>query len=94
MDNIVLSPVPLDQLVNAITEKVIIAIRKQQQEDQQEKLLTTAEVCELLHITPVTVSTWIKKEKLKKYSNEGGKNLFKYSEVMKALKSLQKYKIT
>ena len=94
MDNIVLTPVPLDQLVEAITEKVIIAIRKQQQEDQQEKLLTTAEVCKLLHVTPVTVNAWIKKGKLKKYCNEGGKNFFKYSEVIEGLTSLQKYKMT
>ncbi len=94
MDNIVLTPVPLDQLVQAIAEKVIIAIREQQQEDQQEKLLSTAEVCALLHITPVTVSAWIKKGKLKKYSNEGGKNFFKYREVIKGLTSLQKYKMT
>ncbi len=89
-----LSPIPLDQLLTAITNNVIIAIRKQQQEEQQEKLLTTAEVCELLHVTPVTINTWINKGKLKKYSNEGGKNFFKYSEVMDSLTSLKKYKIT
>jgi excisionase family DNA binding protein len=92
-NNIVLTPVPLEQLLEAITEKVIIAIRKQQQEDQQEKLLTTADVCALLHVTPVTINTWIKKGKLEKYSNEGGKNFFKYSEVMESLKTLKKYKV-
>ena len=92
MDNIVLSPIPLDQLLVAITENVIVAIRKQQYEEQQEKLLTTKEVCKLFGITPVTVSAWIKKGKLRNCS-ERGKNLFKYSEVMGSLSSLKKYKV-
>lgn len=92
MDNIVLTPVPLDQLLEAITEKVIIAIRKQQQEDQQEKLLSTKEICKLFGVTPVTVSAWINKGSLTPYT-KGRKNLFKYSEVMESLKKLKKYKM-
>ena len=92
MDNLLFSPIPLDQLLAAITEKVIIAITQQQNKDQQEKLLTTKEVCKLFGITPVTVSAWIKKGKLRNCS-ESGKNLFKYSEVMGSLSSLKKYKV-
>ena len=92
MDNIVLSPIPLDQLLTTITEKVIVAIRKQQQEDQQEKLLNTTEVCELFRVTPVTINAWIKQGKLKVYP-KGGRNFFKYSEIMESLTTLKKYKV-
>ncbi len=92
MDNIVLSPIPSDQLITSITEKVIIAIRQQQNKDQQEKFLSTIEVCELFKVTPVTINAWIDKGKLKKYSH-GGRNWFKYSEIMESLTSLKKYKV-
>lgn len=94
MDNIVLTPVPLNQLVDTIAEKVVAALRKHQLEDQQEKLLTTKEVCRMFDVTSVTISAWINKGKLKRYSNQGGKNFFKYSEVMESLNSLKKYKVT
>ena len=92
MDNLILSQVPLDQLVATITASVINAIRNDLQQQQQEKLLTTAEVAALFGVTNVTISSWISKGKLIAY-NQGGRNRFKYSEVIESLKTLKKYKI-
>ena len=92
MDNLVLSPVPLDQLIQSITLSLINALRKEQQADHQEKLLTTQEVAKLFGVTTVTISSWITKGYLSP-SKIGGRNRFKYSDVMESMKTLKKYKV-
>lgn len=93
MDNtIVLTPVPLDQLVASITASVMSAIRSEQHQQLQEKLLSSKEVAKLFNVTTVTISSWIGKGLLITHS-KGGRNYFKYSEVMDSMKTLKKYKI-
>ncbi len=92
MDNLILTPVPLDQLVATITASVLQAIKTNQQEQQQEQLLTTAEVAKMFGVTNVTISSWIAKGVLVPYST-GGRNRFKQSEVMQSMKTVRKYKV-
>ena len=67
-NNIILSPVPFDKLLEAITKKVMEAIRDGQKEQLQEKLLTTAEVAKLFCVSTVTIASWVSKGSLIKYS--------------------------
>lgn len=92
MDNLILSPIPLDQLLQSITTSVLEAIRSDNKSVLQESLLSTAEVSKLFKVSQVTVSNWVSKGLLTRYSI-GGRNRFKYSEVMDSMKTLKKYKI-
>ena len=89
-NNIILSPVSFDKLLEALFQKVMEAIRNEQKEQLQEKLLTAKEVAQLFSVSVVTISSWVSKGLLTKYSI-GGRTKFKYSEVMKSLKTIKKY---
>lgn len=91
MDNIVLSPIPVDQLVKTITESVLAALRLEKDSDLQDRMITTKEVKEIFGVSAVTVSAWINKGKLKPLSM-GGRNRFRYADVMESAKTLKKYK--
>lgn len=91
MDNIILTPVPLEKLLQSFREIIRQEIAAEQSSQQQEKLLSTDEVCKLLSVSTVTIFSWVSKGKLKKYTI-GGRNRFKYSEIMESLTSLKKYK--
>ena len=90
-NNIILSPVPFDKLLEALTNKVMEAIRNEQKEQLQEKLLTTKEVAQLFCVSTVTIYTWVSKGLLTKYSI-GGRKKFKYSEVIQSLKTIKRYR--
>ena len=60
-------------------------------EKEEDKLLTTQEVAKLFSVTNVTISSWISKGLLTPCSM-GGRNYFKYSEVLESMKTLKKYK--
>lgn len=100
MDKLALPPSLLDQLfqlliqslATSVTTSVINAIRAEQAGAQQDKLFTTAEVADLFGVTTVTISSWISKGLLQKYTM-GGRNRFKYSEVMESMKTLKKYRV-
>ena len=92
--NIVLTPIPLDTLLQSFREIVQQEIKAQQLNDLQEKLLSPKEVCNLFSpkISLPTLSRWSDQGLLKRY-DLGGKVLYKYSEVMGSLTTLKKYKV-
>jgi len=80
-NNIIFSTISFEKLIDAITMNVVDAIKNQQKDQLQDKLLTTAEVAQLFCVSTVTIASWVSKGLLIKYSI-GGRNRFKYSEVM------------
>jgi excisionase family DNA binding protein len=56
---------------------------------KEEKLLTTVEVCKLLHITRATCDTWRKQKKLP-YKRIGSRVYFNEQEVLAALQSFNR----
>lgn len=93
MDNIVLSPVPLDTLLQSFREIVRQEIAAEQSTHQQEKLLSPAETCKLFNppISKVTLTAWTKQGHLQDH-RIGGRIYYKQSEVIEGAKILKKYK--
>ena len=89
-ENLILSTFHFDKLVEALAIKLIEAMKRDQEDRLQEKLLTAKEVAELFSVSTVTISSWVSKGLLTKYSI-GGRTKFKYTEVMDSLKTLKKY---
>lgn len=91
-ENIILSPIPLDQLTGLLTSIVREEIRAKNVEDLHEKLLSPEETCKLF-VPAISIAT------LNNYSNQGlvkkhylGRlTFYKYSEVIDAVKTLKKY---
>ena len=91
MDNIILTPVPLDTLLQSFREIIKDEIKAEYLTKLQEKLLSTTEVAKLFKVSTVTIGSWSDQGLLIKHSI-GGRNYYKYSEVMESLKTLKKYK--
>lgn len=87
MQDLVLSSIPLRELEILIDNAVTRAIKRElsKQPQQPSSYITRNDVCKLLHITLVTVHSWMKQGKLKAY-HVGGRTLFKESEVLEAVK--------
>jgi len=92
MDNILLTPIPLDTLMQSFREIIKEEIKAQYLKDLEEKLLTANDVKELFAVSTVTIASWTKKGLLIKHPI-GGRNFYKNSEVMESLKTLKKYKV-
>ena len=82
--------IPIDKLADALFNKMMEANRIDKEKKLQEKLLTAKEVAQLFSVSTVTISSWVSKGLLTKYSI-GGRNKFKYSEVMDSLKTVKRY---
>ncbi len=93
MENIVLSPVSLNDLTNIIKNAVSAEFERKGREDLAEKLLSPSETCQLFQpkISLPTLAKWQKEGYLKQY-RIGGHVYYKYSEVLEGLKYLKKYK--
>ena len=91
MDNIILTPVPLDVLLQSMRAIIKEEIKADYLKSLEEKLLTTGEVKKLFGVSTVTIGSWSDQGLLKRYSI-GGRNFYKNSEVMDSLKTLKKYK--
>jgi hypothetical protein len=93
MEQVLLSPIPLQILKNELTEIVRAEISKKQREDVEEKLLSPAETCKLFQpsISKVTLAKWAKEGRLTEH-RIGGRVYFRYSEVLASLQTLKKYK--
>ena len=89
-ENIILSPIHFDKLLEALFNKVMEANRQEKKEQIGEKLLTAKEVAQLFSVSTVTISSWVSKGVLTKYSI-GGRTKFKYTEVMDSLKTIKRY---
>lgn len=91
-NDLVLSPIPLDQLTGLLATIVRQEIRSVNEEDLQEKLLSPKEVCKLFqpNISIATLDNWAKRGILNKH-HIGKLTFYKYSEVMASIKSIKKY---
>lgn len=87
----ILTPVSLPDLITHFREAVRDEIQQQQRNDLAEKLLTAQETADLLRVSLVTIWSWEKTGRIKKYSLSG-RTYFKYSEIMASLETLQRYK--
>ena len=93
MDKIVLSPIPLDEMLACIRSVVKSEIELSQKTVQEEKLYTPDEICALLKISRVTLWNYQNSGKITAH-RVGRKVYYKYSEIMGALKHLKKYSRT
>lgn len=91
MDNLILSTIAMESLLHSFREIIREEIKAEQHGRLQEKLLTTTEVCSLFGVSSVTISNWTNQGLLIKHT-KGGRNYFKYSEVIESLKTVKKYK--
>ena len=91
--NIILSPVPLDDLVAMITAKVAETISQQQQKQQEERLLSPSEACQVFKpaVTRQTIHSWQAAGHLQRHII-GTKVYYKLSELLAAGTTLGKYK--
>ena len=90
-NNIVLSPIPLDSLMQSLRQVIKEEIKADLKDQLQEKLLNVSEVAKLFKVSSVTIASWVDRGLLIKYCI-GGRNYFKYSEIIESLKTLKKYK--
>ena len=92
-NNLILTPVPLAELLQQFREIVKEEIKAEQQNQIGEKLLSVAEAAKLFvpKISRQTLSAWTK-EGLIPMRKIGGGNYYKYSDVINAGKILKKYK--
>lgn len=93
MDNLVLTPIPLAELLAKFQEIVETAINAKQLKDVGEKLISPKEACKIFqpNISRVTLDLWAKDGKLIRY-DIGRRVFFKYSEIIEAAKTLKRYK--
>ena len=89
-NDIILSPVPVADLLNQVRNIIRDELEQQQQKDIQERLLTPQETADLLKVSKVTLWQWERDGRIKKHSI-GAKTYFKYNEIMRSLDSLRKY---
>lgn len=89
MQNIVLSPISTDTLIERIAERTAELLNnKNVSQPEVKDLLTTKEVCELLQVNSSTIWRWQKSGKLIPYGI-GGRTYYKLSEVQEAIKPLK-----
>ena len=92
MDQIILSPVPVIELVRLITNAVIsqipLAPAKETPKPEIEEYLTRHEVSKLFHISLVTLNKHTKSKRLIAH-RIGARVLYKKSEVLNALSRIK-----
>jgi len=95
MDNLVLCPVPLDDLVARIREVVKQELAAGHQNKGDEKLLSPAEACKLFApaISKMTLTRWTS-EGLIPMQKIGGRVWYKHSDVIAAGSKLKRYTAT
>lgn len=92
MDTIILSPIPLEDLIQHIRSVVKQEISAQHDEHLAEKLLSPSEACKLFDpaIHPTTLARWTK-EGLVQSSKFSNKVFYKYSEIIQSGQKLKRY---
>ena len=88
---IILSQIPLDQLLAEFKNMVEEAVNKIQPKPIEEKLISISIVCKLFDppISKPTLNNWVKDGKLKSY-RIGNRIFYKHSEVMESM-TLRKF---
>jgi len=95
MDNVVLSPVPLSELLEQFRAIVKEEINAHNQAEAQGKLLSPAQACKIFDpvISKITLSRWTK-DGLITSQRIGGRIFYKQSDVIAAGATLKRYKAT
>ena len=92
MSEIILSQIPLSDLISQLREVVRQEIISAAAENEAEKMISPAEACKLFNpsITRPTLDKLVNEGKLQKHY-VGSRVYFKKSDVFTALKSFKKY---
>jgi hypothetical protein len=92
MDNIVLSPIPIDDLLDKVRQLVRDELLSVNQSIQDEKMISAKEACKMFipSITRPTLDKLCEGGKLTKHYI-GSRVYFKQSEVLGSAKSFKKY---
>jgi hypothetical protein len=92
MEQILFSPIPLDELFGKFKELIRAELQAELQHNDFEKLLSPAEVCVLFQpkITKPTLTKWTNDGRLKMY-RIGSRTFYKKGEVLQAARSMKKY---
>lgn len=93
MDKVILSPIELGELLEAVRGIVKEELQAEQSQKLQATLLSPKEVCQLFNpsISLVTLNSWTKQGRLQE-RRIGGRVYYMYSEVMAAVKVISRYK--
>lgn len=86
-EQILLSPIPLEELISRLKSELNIVQPPEPQGAKEEEFLTAKEVSKLLGVSLVTLHNW-KKKGMIKYYRFGSRIRFKKSEVLQT----EKYK--
>lgn len=93
-DSIILQGTTTEQLVGRISEifqMKIEALKKDLNIQQpNDELLTREQACDFLQIDPSTLWAWEKRGKVTSYGISGNRRYYKRSELMEALKPINK----
>lgn len=86
MQQIVLSPISTDDLINRIAIKTAELIQSRQsiKPEPQDDLITPKQACEILQCTSVTLWRWEKKGRVTPYGI-GGKKFYRRSELLQSI---------
>lgn len=92
MQNLVLSPIDPETLINKIAEKAaektFELLNVQGTQSNQKELITRKEVAKLLNVNITTIHRWTERGKLKSYGM-GGRVYYKKGEVLDSVKPLK-----
>jgi excisionase family DNA binding protein len=92
MDQLILTPLSVEQLQNMVADAVKIGIEQFKPSEQTNgNLLTRKQVCHLLNITPPTLHEWVRNGTLAAYK-VGTRVRFKENEVLSTLQRIQRTK--
>ena len=86
MQNMILSPIDADTLIDRIAARTaeLILSRQTPEPNPGDDLITSKEACNLLQCTSVTLWRWEKKGRVTPYGI-GGKKFFKRSEILESI---------
>lgn len=92
-NQIILSQIPLSQMLEALRAIVKEEIQSQAESDLQERLLSPSEACKMFQptISKPTLTSWTNQGLLKDY-RIAGRVFYRYSEILEAGKHLKRYK--
>lgn len=90
-NEIVLTPVPLADILAQVRDIVRDELHQKQRADLVEKLLTPKQTADLLQVSIVTLWAWEKQGRVTKYTI-GGRTYFKHGEIMAGLETLKRYR--
>ena len=93
MNNLILTPIPLEELITRLRQVIQEEVRAEHQKTIVEKLLSPAETCKLFEpaISKMTLTAWTNAGHLTRYQI-GGRVFYKQGEILSAAKNLHRRK--